>query len=84
MDMVGPWMLPSQNGLDHGRHHGWAMDALFPERIRPWMSSWLGHGCSLLRPDKTMDVVMVGPWMLSSQNGLDHGRRHGWAMDVLF
>ena len=27
--MVGPWMLSSQNGLDHGRHHGWAMDPLF-------------------------------------------------------
>ena len=25
---------------------------------------------------------MVGPWMLSSQNGLHHGRHHVWAMDV--
>ena len=31
-----------------------------------------------------MDVIMVGPWKLSSQNGLDPGRHHGWAMDALF
>ena len=37
--MVGPWMLCFQNGLDDARHHGWAMDALFSERIRPWTSS---------------------------------------------
>ena len=49
--MVVPWMLSSQNGLDHGRHHGWAKDALFSERIRPRTSSWLGHGRPLLRTD---------------------------------
>ena len=27
--MLWPWMLSSQNRLDYGRHHGWAMDALF-------------------------------------------------------
>ena len=86
--MAGPWMLSSQNGRDYGRHR-WAMDALFSERkgehahhrgcaffserIRPWTSSWLVHGCSLLRANQTMDVIMVGPWMLSSQSGLDHG-----------
>ena len=43
--MVGPWMLSSQSGLDHGRFHDLAMDALFSERIRPWTSSWLGRGC---------------------------------------
>ena len=51
----------SQNGLDHGFHQCWAiaaMDALLSERIKPWTSSWLGHGCSLLRTDYTMDVVM--------------------------
>ena len=66
--MVGPWMLSSQDGLENGRHHGWAMDALFSERFKPWTfhhgwamdallsgrirewtSSWLGHGCPLLR-----------------------------------
>ena len=26
-----------------------------------------------------MDVIMLGPWVLSSQNGLDYG-----AMDALF
>ena len=26
--MGGPWMLCSQNGLDHGHHHDWARDAL--------------------------------------------------------
>ena len=29
-----------------------------------------------------MDVIMVGPWTPSSQNGLDHGRHHGCAMDA--
>ena len=28
----------------------------------------LGHGCSLLRTGKTMDVIMVVPWVLSLQN----------------
>ena len=49
--MVGPGMLSSQNVLDHGPHHGSAMDAFFSERTRPWTSLWLGHGCSLLRAD---------------------------------
>ena len=31
-----------------------------------------------------MDVIMLGPWILFSQNGLDYGRHHGWAMDALF
>ena len=26
------------------------------------------NGCK----DETMDVIMIGPWMLSSQNGLEH------------
>ena len=64
----------------HGRHHGWAMDALFSERVTPWKSSWFGHGCSLLRAHSTMDVIMAGPWMLSPQNGLSHGRHHGSAV----
>ena len=25
--MVGKWMLSAQKGLDHGRHHGWTMEA---------------------------------------------------------
>ena len=31
MDVImgGPWMLSA-----HGCHHGWAMDAVFSERIR--------------------------------------------------
>ena len=39
--MLGSRMLSSQNGLDHGPHHGWAMDALLSERKRlwPWMFS---------------------------------------------
>ena len=49
--IVGPWMLSSQDGLENGRHHGWAMEALFSDRIRPWTSSWLGHGGPLLRSD---------------------------------
>ena len=44
--MFRPRMLSSQIGLDHGRHHVWAMDALFPVRVKPWTSSCLGYGCS--------------------------------------
>ena len=32
--MVEPWMLSSQNGSDHGRHHGWAMDVEETPQIR--------------------------------------------------
>ena len=62
--MVGPWQC--RKHVDHGRHHAWAMDALFSSE------------------QKTMDVIMLGPWILFSQNGLDYGRHHGWAMDALF
>ena len=31
-----------------------------------------------------MEVIVVGPWMLSSQIGLDQGCRHALAMDALF
>ena len=27
-------MLSSQSGLDHGHHHGWAMDAVFSEPMK--------------------------------------------------
>ena len=67
--MVGPWMLSSQNGSDHGRHHGWAMDAFFLRRSRPWTSSWLVHEYSLLRREQTMDVIMFVPWTLSFNYG---------------
>ena len=80
--MVGPWMLFSQNRSHHGCHHGWGIDGLCSDLIRPWTHG-RHHGCSLLRTDETMDVIVVGPWMLSSQNGSDHGRHHAWAMDVL-
>eukprot|EP00439_Symbiodinium_sp_Y106_P037507 s6779_g4.t1 len=43
--------------------HGWAVDAL-----------WLGHGCSSVKTHQAMDVIVVGPWMFSVQNGLDHGQ----------
>ena len=56
------WMLCSQNGVDHGRRWVLGMDALFlermsSERMRPWTSFGFGHGCSVLRTDKTMDVI---------------------------
>ena len=70
--MVGPWMLPSQSGLDHASHHGWAMEALFAERTTA------DHGP---HHGPAQNVIMVGPWMLPSQNVLDHGRRHGRAME---
>ena len=44
--MVRPWMLSSQNGSKHGRHHVRAMDALFSERNR--------HGCHHGRVRHTM------------------------------
>ena len=81
-----------QNILEHGRHHGWAIDALNSERIRPWTSSWSGRGCSELRTDRTIDVIMVGPWTHWTENELDHGRHqdrtvhgrhHGRATDAL-
>ena len=50
--------------------------------LQKTMDFIMGHGCSLLRTDKTMHVIMVGPWLLSSQNGIDHGRHRGWAVDV--
>ena len=58
-------------------------------QIRPWMS----HGCmvgplkllcsqhELLFKDQSIGFIVVGPWMLCSQNGfLDPGRHHGWAL----
>ena len=47
------------------------------------MSSWLGRGCSVLTAHSTMDIIVVGPWMLFSQKGVDHAGRHGWAADAL-
>ena len=52
------WVLSSQNRLDHGHRHAWAMDALVSERTRPWTSSWLGHVSS--QSDYSMDIVIVG------------------------
>ena len=91
-ERLDPCMLCSWIRLNHGCHHGWAMRALFSKRIKSWMSSWLGH--------ETVDIIMVGPWMLCSRNSLgrhqcwamdalfskriDHGRHHGWVMDALF
>ena len=55
---------------------------LFSERIRPWTSSCLGHGCSSQKRSKPW----TSSWLdhgCSSQNGLDHGRHLAWAMDAL-
>ena len=73
--------LKSQNALDsldHGRSHGWAMDALLSECIRPRTLSRLGTEFEyfVLRTHQTLDVMMVGPCMLCAQNALDHGRYH--------
>ena len=40
--------------------------------VGPWML------CIPIGPD----VIMVGPWMLSPQDGLDHGSCHVCAMDA--
>ena len=76
-------MLCCQIAADHGRYHGWAMDALLSDCSRPLTLSWLGHGCSLVRLQQTMDVIMVGPWMLFCQTASGHGRYHGWAVYAL-
>ena len=72
--------------LDRGRHYeyGWAMDALCSGRNRPRKSLCLRRGCPRLGTDQTRHVIMVAPWMLSSQSGLDHGGHCGCTMDVLF
>ena len=46
----GQWMLPIQNELEHGRHRGWATDAIYSKRVRPWTQH--------------TDSIMVWPWML--------------------
>ena len=78
--MVGPWMPSSQIGLDHGRHHGWAMDALLSGRIREWTSSWLGHGpSSQIGLDHgrhhgwAMDALFSGRIREWTSSGLGHG-----------
>ena len=46
----------------------------FSARIRAWTSSWLGHACPLLKTDETLDLIVLGPWMLSSGETMDlHG-----------
>ena len=76
--MISPCMLCSQDRLDPC-HHGWAMDACFQfsvsERIRPWTSCWLSHGCSVLTADSTLLWLGCGcsasqkPLMLSLLGG---------------
>ena len=46
---VDPWMLCSENRVDHRRHYFLGMDALFSEQSRPWRSLGCGHGCSLVK-----------------------------------
>ena len=40
--MIGSCMLCAQHALDHGRYHGWAMDALFSplQQIRWLLMHW--------------------------------------------
>ena len=73
-----PMHALSQDRLDPC-HHGWAMDACFQfsvsERIRPWTSCWLSHGCSVLTADSTLLWLGCGcsasqkPLMLSLLGG---------------
>ena len=72
--MVGPWMPPSPNAFDRGRHHSCCMDTLLSECIRPWTLSCPPPGCFLVRLHQTMDVIMVGPWIIWAKDALDHGR----------
>ena len=62
----------------HGCQHGWAMDVLNSQRIRPWPSSWSGLGCHEVSTDQTVDVIMVGSWMLGC-----HEHRTDQTMDVI-
>ena len=54
--------IPNQESTPARSNFSIDMDALFSERITPWTSSWLGHGCSVLRTALTM---------ASSETGLD-------------
>ena len=81
--MVGPWMLSSQNGLDHGRRRGWAMDARPSERIRPFImvlpwtpssQNGLDHRC---HHGWAMDALFserIKPWTSSCLGGLSTGK----------
>ena len=80
-------MLSCKSGLDHGRHHGWAKDALFNGLDQGCHDGWAmdalfakqinvimaGPWMLYKKAAWTMDVLIVGPWMLFSQNGLNHG-----------
>ena len=38
---------------------------------------------AVLRMHQAMDATIVGPWLHTSLNALDHGCYRGWAMDAL-
>ena len=54
-ERIKPWtssllrqdaLIAEQNRLEHGHHHGWAMDVLFSEWMRSWKLSRFMHGCA--------------------------------------
>ena len=60
--MVGPWILFLR--VDQTMNAIVIMVGpwmLFPEWIRPWVSSWFGHECPLLRTDQAI-VVRHHDW----------------------
>ena len=60
--------------LGHGCS-GWAMRALVSERIRPWTSSWLGHGWSILKTPRPSSSILSwlghGCSLLRTQSTMD-------------
>ena len=70
----------------NGRYHGWVMDALCSERLRPRTLSSPPHpGCSerirpwsLVRLQQTMNRYHGWAMDALGSERNDHGRHHGW------
>ena len=56
-----PWMQVCHKASNHGHYHGWSVDALCSECMRPWTLSCRPPGCSLVRLHQTMEVILVVP-----------------------
>ena len=62
---VGPRMVLSWTGKDHGRHHAWE-----------WEASLVTRRHMIMRANVSVDAIKVGPWMIFAWTGLDHGHHH--------
>ena len=59
--MLGPWMVSSQKGFDHGRHHAWALDTMDHGRHHDWamdvsFSEWIDT--EKIRQDRRKSKIM--------------------------